>query len=633
MVCAERPHPMKRTLLPLLVLGTSLLTTSSAQDPIVPLQALALDSLAGFRPAEANWVIGGGVAGPMRTETAMEITPGQGVLASPTPVNAGGGNLITSWEHGDLELEFEFLLAKGGNSGAFFQGRYEVQLIDSWLKPPAALTFADLGGVYQRWTDAEGGWDGHAPATNAARAPGLWQQARIKFRAPRFDAAGVKTANARFDYVEINGVRLHENVELSGPTRGTLAEGEAASGPLMLQGAHGPAAYRNIRYKATQPLTLRVDDIRYAWYAGNHRAYGEYEFASDESVVGEAESLDPRMSGESGTGTLLVDATLQAPVAGTYGFRVRGFAGRMQALIDDDVVADTAGEAVGLVDLTPGRHALRLEYIRTFGNGEPIFTVEVEGPGMEPQSLTPPFRGRPQPQAIMLDPEERTLAQRGFVEHGGIMRFDTISIGFPSGIHFAYDLAEGAPLKVWRGRYLDMTDMWQQRGIDQVARSRGDVVELAGLPMLALLQAEDQVWPTGPDPALRERGYTRDAAGVPTFKTQLGPLVITDRLEPLADGAGLRRTVVATGRSMNDDPHFLLAAAPAITLEADDTYVIGDRAYYLTWEGAGVESENDDEPAPPPRPMVREQNGRQELIVRFPNNEAGRKTFAYTLTW
>ena len=80
----------------------------------------------------------------------------------------------------------------------------------------------------------------------------VWQEYDIIFRAPRFDDAGNKIANARFERVTHNGIVIHEDVSLRGPTRGG-APGEVASGPLRLQGDHGPVAYRNIRIRRLEP--------------------------------------------------------------------------------------------------------------------------------------------------------------------------------------------------------------------------------------------------------------------------------------------------------------------------------------------------------------------------------------------
>jgi hypothetical protein len=88
---------------------------------------------------------------------------------------------------------------------------------------------------------------------NASKPPGEWQSFDITFRAPRFDADGKKIENAKFVKVVHNGAVVHENVELTGPTRAAISGTEAAAGPLRLQGDHGPVAYRNIRIKPLNP--------------------------------------------------------------------------------------------------------------------------------------------------------------------------------------------------------------------------------------------------------------------------------------------------------------------------------------------------------------------------------------------
>jgi hypothetical protein len=97
-----------------------------------------------------------------------------------------------------------------------------------------------MGGIY---TTA-------APKKNACRKPGEWQKFVIQFEAPRFDEAGKKTGNARFVKVVLNDEVIHENVEVKGPTPGNLGHKEAATGPLMFQGDHGPVTFRNIKVTA-----------------------------------------------------------------------------------------------------------------------------------------------------------------------------------------------------------------------------------------------------------------------------------------------------------------------------------------------------------------------------------------------
>ncbi len=156
-------------------------------------------------------------------------------------------HLISKVEHADVEAHIEFAVAKGSNSGVYFQGRYEVQILDSW--GVKGLKHGDCGGIYQRWKDGQG-YEGHPPRINACRAPGEWQSFDVIFRAPRFDADGNKTENAKFIKVVHNGEVVHENVEVTGPTRASLFEDEKPVGPLMLQGDHGPVAYRNVTLNA-----------------------------------------------------------------------------------------------------------------------------------------------------------------------------------------------------------------------------------------------------------------------------------------------------------------------------------------------------------------------------------------------
>lgn len=159
-----------------------------------------------------------------------------------TLVNTGNGHgvdLLTEAQHGDCELHVEFNVAKGSNSGVYLQGQYEVQILDSYGKKDAELKYGDCGGIYNT----------APPRTNASKAPGDWQTLDIVFKAPRFDAAGQKTANAVFVKVVHNGTVIHENVEVKGPTTASLGGPEKAQGPLLLQGDHGPVAFRNIRLK------------------------------------------------------------------------------------------------------------------------------------------------------------------------------------------------------------------------------------------------------------------------------------------------------------------------------------------------------------------------------------------------
>lgn len=238
--------------------------TAAGQSASIPLQ-----DLSAFRDAGKSWQIAGNVTADPDKHDVMFPAKGTGVLVNLPDKKNPGQDLFSGAEYGDIDLELDYMMAPGANSGIYLQGRYEVQLLDSWsIKTP---TSGDNGGIYERWDDSrpngQQGYEGYAPRVNASRAPGLWQHMKISFQAPRFDAAGHKTANARMLRVVLNGVTIHEDVELMGPTRGAMSGGdEKPTGPLRFQGDHGAVAFRNISIQThqasggEQPRSSRSDD-------------------------------------------------------------------------------------------------------------------------------------------------------------------------------------------------------------------------------------------------------------------------------------------------------------------------------------------------------------------------------------
>lgn len=201
-----------------------------------------------FADPKNGWTECAGARPQTEHPDRLDIQPGVGCAANGAEGRAP--DLYTLAEHGDVEAHLEFMIPKGSNSGIYLQGRYEIQVLDSYgVEHPH---YGDCGGIYQRWDETRGqgneGYEGVPPRVNASRPPGEWQSIDIVFHAPRFDASGRKTASARFDRVVLNGQVIHENVELSGPTRGSLPV-EKPFGPLRLQGDHGPVIYRNISLK------------------------------------------------------------------------------------------------------------------------------------------------------------------------------------------------------------------------------------------------------------------------------------------------------------------------------------------------------------------------------------------------
>ncbi len=120
-----------------------------------------------------------------------------------------------------------------GNSGVYFQDRYEVQVLDSFgLKGENN----ECGGIYSI----------RKPDVNMCFPALTWQTYDVDFTAARFDEAGKKVKNAVMT-VRHNGVVIHEKAE---PDHTTTASGigteTPADGPIQLQDHGNPIYYRNI---------------------------------------------------------------------------------------------------------------------------------------------------------------------------------------------------------------------------------------------------------------------------------------------------------------------------------------------------------------------------------------------------
>jgi len=201
--------------------------------------------MSAWRPG-TDWTTVGDAFLHPRNENLLSTREGTGVIVNGR--KAKSPNLVSSDEFGDAKIHVEFMIPKGSNSGVYLQGRYEIQIYDSWTDQNSLYPGIECGGIYQRWdeTRAVKGYEGHSPRVNASRPPGQWQSFDIIFKAPRFDSQGGKIANARVVKMWHNGTLIHDDVELSGLTRGSPYPKESVKGPILLQGDHGPVAFRNI---------------------------------------------------------------------------------------------------------------------------------------------------------------------------------------------------------------------------------------------------------------------------------------------------------------------------------------------------------------------------------------------------
>ncbi len=163
----------------------------------------------------AEWEVAGGV---------VKITP-------------NSRSIITKRQFEDFRMHIEFNVpgpdAKGrgtGNSGVYIQRRYEVQILNSYGKPP---TFNGCGSLYRT----------KAPIKNACKEPGQWQCYDIIFTAAKW-SGNDKVKNARITVWQ-NGVLTHDDFEIPNKTGAGQQEAPSA-GPILLQNHGSAVRFRNI---------------------------------------------------------------------------------------------------------------------------------------------------------------------------------------------------------------------------------------------------------------------------------------------------------------------------------------------------------------------------------------------------
>ncbi len=590
-----------------------LVLTAAAQSQLAP-TPLALDTLAAFQPLGKNWQLAGGLAGDPRHDSVLTPTSGTGVLIN-NPTGSAHDPLVTTWRHGDLELDLDFLLSTGASSEIYLQGRYAVELRDSWaVREP---TVSDGGGIAPS----------HAPLANASRAPGLWQHLHLEFKAPRFSADGKKTANARFTRVVLNDFVVQEDVEISGPTGGVALADEKAQGPLVIAGGSGAMAVRAIALKQFDAdAQVKVEKLAYQLYAGEFQKAGEYDSSAPKSV-GVPVRFSQAAVEKNGMYALVFTGSLVVPHDGVYGFTVGGN-DPARLLIDDRqvVVQGERGGQAGTISLKAGSHPFRLDYLRNRIGGRPWFEVTVEGPGVALHSLTT-ADSRPPPAAktrqIFVEPTDRVLLQRCFVPYEPKKRLYAASIGTPAGVHYAYDFETGALLRVWRGRFLDTSEMWIGRGENQIGKAAGPALTLNAKPTVALIEfPQTSDWPVQPDAMQSSQGYSLEPDGQPVFFSLLSGLTIRDRIAPTPDARGLVRTMNFGGQLASWEAWVLIAEADVITAQPDGHgWIIGDRGYYLDWPADSAHAA-----------IVRTRGGHQQLVVPL-TKATLMEPLNYTLVW
>ena len=214
-----------------------LLASASAKEPATTRGIIDISKLE--RPADAVQLVG---------DTRYDLVPEE---SSPTKWVFSDGVLTASsdWDsvltkdsYQDFRMHVEFNVnsvenstdpESNGNSGVYIQGRYEVQILNSFGVSAEDYKASYCGSIYRQ----------KMPNQFVSKKAGEWQTYDIAFRAARF-VDGKKTENARITIYQ-NGVMIHDDYSITGKTGAGKKEGPEPA-PIKLQGHHNPVRFRNV---------------------------------------------------------------------------------------------------------------------------------------------------------------------------------------------------------------------------------------------------------------------------------------------------------------------------------------------------------------------------------------------------
>lgn len=590
------------------------------------LQSVLLQNLDFFKPASKNWKIESKAASLREIVHHIETEPGTGILVN-RPDATAKDNLQTKNESGDLDLEVEFLMPNNSNSGIYIMGRYEIQLFDSWGKEHP--TFGDCGGIYERWDPARGkgkeGFEGFAPLSNECKAPGLWQKLQVSFEAPRFDASGKKIRNARFNSIWLNGQKIHNQLELSGPTRGPIQNDEKPTGPILIQGDHGPIAFRNLRIGEYNGSPLVFKTLNY------HVVRGEFKsltFPPDTipDVSGSGSLLMPGILNTDDDYYIQYNGILNVTTPGNYVFTAL-ISGMGALLVDGDSVIKSYQSGYywdrpkGSKYLSAGEHRFKMINAKSDPDKKFALGLTYNGPGIRENRLhgegsIPTGTGTT---TLSLAKEASPFVQRSFYIHQNLRKAYGINVADPSGQHFTLNANTGRLNRIWRSEVLgDVTSMWVDRGAGQLLVPKSAFVSLSDKAVLGAAPESYGDTLTEKD-NFKYLGYRQKPGHQPVFQYQT-PWGELELQAVVSNRSFVWEGMLKPVANSKAKPYHLVAEGKRIVLLKDGSYLVDDQYYVVpdkTVEFMG---------------KVTDREGMQKLYIQLagPGTET---RFRYGLVW
>ncbi len=510
------------------------------------------------------------------------LTNGEVLVSS-----GSSGTLKTKSEFGDLTLRFQFLQSEDALTSLIFQNQFEILLAGTSDKLPAG-TIKKGDGSFQM------------PVQNATKAAGLWQKIEIQFVA---SVSGSEPAI--IEKVVLNDVVIQENFFLNSSTGNAI--GKTAIG---LKAEKGVTAIKELKYlsqSATKPVS--ISNLRYTLReTGDWRS--DYKPTDKPLIEKSNTELTAQVPNEFRDFLMTYTGDLNVQNNGLYAFAL-DYQGIANFKIDGKEVAGSSeiiyrNPQTGLIELTAGKHQFTYQYRKTWWR--PAFGLFVSGADFKSYPLHPAnaLPATPMADGIFINvsgSEAKTI--RSFMNFQGKKRMEIISVGTPEKLNYAFDLAIGTLLKVWKGQFADVTEMWHERGEPQLLEPLGMVSEFSGKPAFYMSNTKpmDSI-DVFQDMKFKE--YKMDEKGLPAFAYEFFGTKITQSIKP--DGGTLEVNVKADGSGIK---HILASGEKVVDL-GTNKYKIGDK--YIQWKSG-------------PKTEILKYNGQEYLVALCGN------TLVYSINW
>jgi hypothetical protein len=392
----------------------------------------------------------------------------------------------------------------------------------------------------------------------ASRTLGLWQKIEISM-----EDAPKQSGYSLINYLKINDVLVQQHLLIK-------KSANYLTNHLKFELFEGKLAIRNLKIieqSDIKPIKLSNIEVE-VWDKFNWEKI---------STTGEKSALKltiPGLNQDVGQDMvkknhiLKYDANLNVDKDGIYNITI-DFSGKYKLIVDDKLVTNFTDEFFNRkrfnhkLNLTAGTHKMHLEYLKVWY--PPALGVFVSGAGAKPYALheVTSLPESKQGGKIIHNPVLKTEIIRGFYMHNGLKNTTAMAVGFSNKYNYAIDLEKGTILSIWKGDFVDLTEMWFERGEPQTFAAEGMLYNFTSKDILASNS-------NTPVP-IEYKGYTVDNNNSPTFEYQNQDGSTCTKAVQVSDG----KLLVETKFSDFKNKKLIIASGENLEKIEKDLYRIG----------------------------------------------------------